>query len=107
MVILSGDILWAELGVGVGREQSGRRPVVVVSSNEYLAAVGSLLLAVPVTSRDCGWPNHVILTGPTAPERRGYTMTEQVKSIPRERIVGVAGSIDHDCLDHAYLLVLP
>lgn len=99
MVILSGDILWAELGVGVCREQGGRRLVVVVSSNEYLAAVDSLMLAVPVTSRSRAWPNHVLLTGPTALDRPSYAMTEQVRSISRERIVGAAGSIDHDCLD--------
>ena len=26
-------------------------------------------------------------------------MTEQVRSVSRERIVGTAGSIDHECLD--------
>ena len=97
--ILTGDILWAELGPGRGREQTGRRPVVVVSSNDYLAAVGSLLLIVPVTSRDRGWSNHVVLTGETALEHRSFAITEQVQSISRDRIVGAAGSIDQDCLD--------
>ena len=97
--MLIGDILWAELGPGRGREQTGRRPVVVVSSNDYLAAVDSLLLAVPVTSRDRGWPNHVLLSGPTQLERPSYAITEQVQSISRERIVGTAGSIDGECLD--------
>jgi mRNA interferase MazF len=99
MVILSGDVLWAELGVGAGREQGGRRPIVVVSSNEYLAAVDTLMLAVPVTSRRRTWPNHVLLSGPTTLDRPSYAMTEQLRSISRARIVGAAGSIDHDCLD--------
>lgn len=99
MVILTGDILWVDLGLGVGREQGGRRPIVVVSSNDYLASVDALMLAVPVTSRNRAWPNHVPLSGPTALERPSYAMTEQVRSISRERIVGAAGSIDQDCLD--------
>jgi len=99
MVILTGDIVWADLGEGVGREQGGRRPVVVVSSNEYQYAVNSLMLAVPVTSRDRGWPNHIQLSGPTALTASSYAMTEQVRSISRDRIVGAAGSIDQDCLD--------
>ncbi|MDJ0336022.1 type II toxin-antitoxin system PemK/MazF family toxin [Salinibacterium sp. G-O1] len=99
MVILTGDILWAELGSGRGREQTGRRPVVVVSSNEYLASVDSLLLVVPVTSRDRGWPNHVALTGPTDLQRPSYAMTEQILSVSRDRIVGAAGSINQECLD--------
>jgi len=99
MVILTGDIAWADLGGGVGREQGGRRPVVVVSSNEYQYAVNSLVLAVPVTSRDRGWPNHIQLSGPTALAASSYAMTEQVRSISRARIVGAAGSIDQHCLD--------
>ncbi|MGL4338860.1 MAG: type II toxin-antitoxin system PemK/MazF family toxin [Rhodoglobus sp.] len=98
-MILSGDILWAELGAGAGREQSGRRPIVVVSSNQYLEAVDTLMLAVPVTSKNRAWPNHVLLSGPTTLELPSYAMTEQVRSVSRQRIVGTAGSIDQDCLD--------
>ena len=93
-MILTGDILWAELG-----DANESSPIVVVSSNDYLAAFGAHVLAVPVTSRDRGWPNHVLLTGPTQLELPSYAMTEQVRSVSRERIVGTAGSIDHECLD--------
>ncbi len=94
MVTLTGDILWAELG-----DARKRSPIVVVSSNDYLAAFGALIMTVPVTSTDRGWPNHVLLTGPTKLELPSYAITEQVQSVSRERIVGTAGSIDHECLD--------
>lgn len=96
--MLTGDIVWADLGMGLGREQGGRRPMLVVSSNEYLA-LDTLVLAVPITSRDRGWPNHVLLSGPTQLDRASYAMTEQVRSISRDRVAGIAGSIDADCLD--------
>ena len=98
-MIYTGEVVWADLGEGVGREQGGRWPLVVVSSNDYHHAVNSLVLAVPVTSRHRGWPNHVQLSGPTALTASSYAMTEQVRSISRDRIVGAAGSIDQDCLD--------
>lgn len=97
--MLTGDIVWADLGMGLGREQGGRRPMLVVSSNDYLAAVDTLVLTVPITSRDRGWPNHVLLSGPTQLDRVSYAMTEQVRSISRERVTGIVGSIDADCLD--------
>lgn len=99
MVTLTGDIVWAELGPGFGREQSGRRPVIVVASNDYLEALDSLLLVVPVTSRDRGWPNHVPLTGPNSLAQQSFALTEQLKCISRDRIVGAAGSIDQPCLE--------
>jgi len=99
VVTLTGDIVWAEFGPGAGRTQTGRRPAVVVASNDYLDAVDSLLLVVPVTSRDRGWPNHVPLTGATALTGPSFAITEQLQSISRDRIVGAAGSVDQECLD--------
>jgi mRNA interferase MazF len=99
MVILTGDVVWAELGTGVGREQGGRRPVVIIASNDFLAAVDRMIIMVPVTSRNCGWPNHVAVSGATGLDRPSYAMTEQVRAISRERVVGHAGSIDQQSLD--------
>ncbi len=96
---LTGDIVWAEFGPGAGREQSDRRPAVVVASNDYLDAVDSLLLVAPVTSGDRGWPNHVPLTGPTSLPGQSFAITEQLQSISSDRIVGAAGSVDQECLD--------
>lgn len=56
-------------GVASGREQGGQWPAIMVPSNEYLAAVDTEILVVPVTSRSPAWPNHVPLTGPTQLER--------------------------------------
>ena len=93
-----GDVVWVELAPARGREQSGRRPAVVVSSLDHLQAATSLITVLPATSRDRGWPNHVALEGPV--ELAGVTlaMTEQVRTIARERVVGSAGSVNSDCL---------
>lgn len=93
-----GDVVWVELGPVSGREQGGRRPAVVVSSADHLAAATTLVTVVPATSRDRGWPNHPALTGSTGLGGATFAMTEQVRTIARARVVGVAGSVDDACL---------
>ena len=96
MNLFTGDVVWAELGPGRGREQSGRRPLVVVASNDYLEIVDTIAIAIPVTSKDRGWPNHVPLHGETGLVTPSFAMTEQVITISRERITSVAGQVDDD-----------
>ena len=96
MNLLTGDVVWAELGPGRGREQSGRRPVVIVASNDYLETVDTLALAIAVTSTDRGWPNHVALSGNTGLSKPSFAMTEQVITIDRERITSIVGQVDDD-----------
>ena len=98
MNLFTGDVVWAELGPGRGREQSGRRPLVIVASNDYLETVDSLALGIPVTSKDRGWPNHVPLEGATGLAKPSFAMTEQVSTFSRERISAVAGHVDDKTL---------
>ncbi|SDQ35452.1 type II toxin-antitoxin system PemK/MazF family toxin [Quadrisphaera sp. DSM 44207] len=89
-----GSVLWASLDTGSGHEQAGRRPVVVVASNDYLETVTTLAIVVPVTTVDRGWPNHVPLRGPTGLRRPSWAMTEQPRTIDRARVRTVAGEVD-------------
>ena len=43
--ILRGEIHWAELDPTVGHEQSGRRPVLVLSENVFNALSGTVIAA--------------------------------------------------------------
>lgn len=83
-----GDVVWAELDPTVGREQGGRRPVVVVASRGFLDVVDTLAIVVPVTSADRSWPNHVRLSQLGRPS---FAMTEQVRAMSRNRLHGVLG----------------
>jgi len=89
-----GSVLWAAPDPTIGVEQAGRRPFVVVASNDYLEQVTHLALVVPVTTTHRSWPNHVLLGGRTGLEGDSYAMTEQVRAISRRRIVKVAGAVD-------------
>ena len=90
-----GSVMWAELDPVRGREQAGRRPVLVVASGLYLEQADSLAIIVPATTNDRGWPNHVRLRGPDLElERPPYAMTEQPRTVSRGRLVGDAGIVD-------------
>jgi len=92
-----GEVWWARPDPAVGREQAGRRPVLIVSGGLYLDTVTTLALAVPLTSTDRQWPNHVRLDGLDALHHPTFAMTEQVRTISRGRLltrIGVIGPAD-------------
>jgi mRNA interferase MazF len=93
-----GVVAWASLEPTRGREQSGHRPVLVIASDGYLDAVTTLVIALPITSVDRGWPNHVPIVGPSGLDRPSWVMTEQPRTLARERLTGVAGHVHQSCL---------
>jgi mRNA interferase MazF len=92
-----GDVVWVAPEIAVGREQAGRRPALVVAGSAYLETVDTLALVVPMTSVDRGWPDHVEVIGADL-EERSWAMSEQVRTISRERLVGHAGRADEATL---------
>lgn len=52
-------MVWSYLEPMLGREQGGRRPVVIASTQAYLDVVDTLAIVVPVTRTD--------RVGPTIP----------------------------------------
>lgn len=100
-----GDIWWALLdSEPVGHEQGGRRPVVIISNSDYLDIVESLVKIVPVTMTHRGWPNHIPLKGTT--RLSGYAMSEQVRTISRERLLHKAGAASASCLAEIHTWIL-
>ena len=93
-----GDVAWASLEPVTGREQGGHRPVLVVASSDYLDAVTTLVIALPITTVDRGWPNHVKVEGPSGLEHPSWVMTEQPRTLARLRFTGVSGHVAPECL---------
>ena len=92
-----GDVVWADFAPTVGREQSGRRPALVVANTAYLGLVAELAIVVPLTTRDRGWENHVEV-GADLP-RPSWAMTEQVRTVDRRRLGSVIAGADDATLD--------
>lgn len=78
--LIRGSVAWADLSLTQGREQAGRRPVVVVASRGYLSTITALAIVLPVTTVDRGLPNHVPLRGSPGLGRPSWAMTEQVRT---------------------------
>ena len=93
-----GDIAWVSFDPVRGREQGGHRPMLVIASAGYLDAVTTLVIGLPITTIDRGWPNHVAARGPSGLERESWIMTEQPRTLSRERITRVSGSVSPECL---------
>lgn len=86
-----GAIVWVSFDPARGREQAGHRPALVISSNRYLAVVETLAIVLPITTVDRGWPNHVRVEGPSGLHSPSWAMTEQPRSLARERISRLGG----------------
>jgi mRNA interferase MazF len=96
--VIPGQIVWTQLNPTQGREQGGRRPSVVISSRNHLQIVDHLIIVIPATTTFRNWPNHVRLRGPTGLPEATFGMTEQPRTISRNRVVAQAGYIDDACL---------
>ena len=86
----AGDLVWLTFEPTAGREQAGRRPVLVLSPRRYNSAAG-LAVVCPVTSRQKGYPFEVPLSqGGTLD---GVVLVDQLKSLDWRR--RRASFIDH------------
>lgn len=93
-----GEVYWADLGATLGREQAGTRPYFVVSSRAHLREVDTLITLSPCTGRDRGWINHVPLTGQVSLRRPAFVMTEQIRTVTRDRLLRRIGIADDACV---------
>ncbi len=72
-----GDIAWMILDPRIGHEQSGRRPVMVLSYKE-LAEHTNLVIVSPITSNVKGLPYEVVLSDT---KTQGAVLPIHVKSV--------------------------
>jgi mRNA interferase MazF len=71
----------------VGREQGGRRPALVVSSDTFNHGPAELLIALPITSVAKGIASHVAIpSGASGLDQDSYAMSEQPRCIGRSRL---------------------
>ncbi len=93
-----GVVAWASLDPVRGREHGGHRPVLVVASAGYLDAVTTLVIVLPITTVDRGWPNHVPVDGSSGLDRSSWVMTEQPRTLARDRLTTISGQVSGSCL---------
>ena len=97
--ILRGDVVWADLNPVRGREQAGRRPVVVISEDVFNARSGTVI-ALVLTSQEqrAGFPLTLELASVKLP-RRSWVKISQIRTLSVERIGKKLGRIVPEELD--------
>jgi len=74
----AGDIVWTDLDPRTGREQGGRRPVLVVSPEAFYQAA-RLLIVCPITRKVRPFNSSVVL--PAGFPIKGEILTSHVRSL--------------------------
>jgi mRNA interferase MazF len=96
-----GEIWNADLDPTRGREQAGKRPVIVVSTDRFNEGPAELVVVLPITSKEKGIPWHVPLAagGGTGLKTASFAMVEAVRCVSRERLSKRLGDAPGAALD--------
>ena len=87
-----GEVWLVDFGDPVGREQSGRRPAIVVSADPLNESRAGVVIVVPITTSRRDLPSHVeIEPGSSGLDEVSYAKCEDVKSISEERLIAHLG----------------
>ena len=97
--ILRGDIVWADLDPTRGHEQSGRRPVLVISRTVFNERSGTVI-ALALTSQQprAGFPLTLELTRSRLP-KRSWVKISQIRVLAVERLGTKISHIHKDELE--------
>ena len=89
--IVRGDIVWANLDPVKGHEQSGKRPVLVLSHDIFNDRSGTII-AVALTSQPqkAGFPLTLELESSKLP-KTSWVKISQIRTLSTERISGKVG----------------
>jgi mRNA interferase MazF len=89
-----GETWLANLDPVVGREQAGKRPVVVISIDPYNRGPADLVVALPLTTVDKHVPLHVAIDPPEGGVMlRSFVKCDDIRSISVKRLMGRWGSV--------------
>jgi mRNA interferase MazF len=96
--ILRGDIFWADLNPTRGREQSGMRPVVIISQDVFNERSGTVI-AMALTSQPqrAGFPLTLELTNIDLP-KQSWVKIGQIRTLSTERLEQKIGQVTPEVL---------
>jgi mRNA interferase MazF len=91
--ILRGELYWADLNPAHGREQAGRRPILVLSHGVFNERSGTVIAAA-VTSQPqrAGFPLTVEILAGRLP-KRSWVKVSQIRTLSVERLGKRIGEI--------------
>jgi len=94
-----GEIWLANLNPTRGREQTGRRPVLILSVDFFNAGPADLVVVVPITSTLRGIPLHVnIRKGDGGIRNDSAVLCEAIRSISKDRLISRRGLLSQGAI---------
>jgi mRNA interferase MazF len=97
---IRGEIWLADLNPATGHEQSGRRPVLIISDNIYNSGFSGLVVVIPLTKTHRGIPLHVKIEPPDGGVKTSSSiLCDAVRSISRSRLLDRWGRVSPDVLE--------
>jgi len=104
-----GDVVRLDFHPQSGHEQSGRRPAIVLSPDEYNRKVG-LMVVCPITSQRKDYPWEVEI--PDNPHVHGVVLADQIKNLDwRQRraefICSPSDELVDEVIEKAFALLSP
>ena len=97
--ILRGEVRWDDLDPTIGSEQSGKRPVLILSSSVFNRKSGTVI-ALALTSQEprAGFPLTLELVDARLP-KRSWVKISQIRTLAVERIGAKLASVDESALE--------
>ena len=98
--IRRGDMFYADLTFGVGSEQSGCRPVLIIQNDVGNKHSQTIIIAV-ITSRaksKTKIPTHCNIKAQQGLGRDSLVLLEQIRTIDKTRLIDYIGTLDNETM---------
>jgi mRNA interferase MazF len=97
--VLRGDIRWADLSPVQGREQAGRRPVVLISHDVFNDRSGTVIaMALTSQPQSAGFPLTLELEEAGLP-KHSWVKISQIRTLSVDRLGRKLGRLSPETLD--------
>jgi len=94
--ILRGEIRWADLNPTRGREQTGRRPVLILSHDIFNERSGTVIaIAITSQSQKAGFPLTLELKTSSL-SKQSWVKISQIRTLSVERIGKLIGKVSQE-----------
>ncbi|MEW6367423.1 MAG: type II toxin-antitoxin system PemK/MazF family toxin [Acidobacteriota bacterium] len=98
--VLRGDVVWADLDSTTGQEQSGKRPVLVLSHDVFNERSGTVVaMALSSQTQKAEFPLTCELHVSWLP-KRSWVKISQVRTLSTRRLGKKLGRVSPEILDH-------
>lgn len=101
MNVRRGDIYYVDLEMGIGSEQNGYRPMLILSNDVGNKFSGTVIAAVITsqTGTKAKLPTHILIRAQQSLLHDSLVLLEQIRTIDKARLRDFIGTLDSEDMD--------